>query len=97
MNDVVLNGDIATALDNPKMATTAYQIQGDQMMAIICQMTENNKILRDQLKQLFETNAFLDRQDQDDKTQLTIMIVNLQKCIQTDIVGLVNEESPWDI
>ena len=57
-NAVVQNWDIDFTLDNLKMTAKADQIHMDQMMAIIRQLTETNKILGEKLKQLSEENVF---------------------------------------
>ena len=94
VNDVVPTGDITSALDNLEMYATAEQSHVDHDMATIFQLTETNKILGDQIKQLSETNAILDRQGQEDKNATNKMIVTLQNWIQPYIVGLMGGRSP---
>ena len=67
VNDVVLPGEIASALKNLALAATAYQSHVDQLMEKIRQMAETNKILGYQIKHLAETNTILARQGQEKK------------------------------
>ena len=64
---VVPNSDITSALDNLIMATTTDQSQVEHPMEKIRQLTDTNKIIGEQLKQLYKTDAFLDNQGQEDK------------------------------
>ena len=50
MNVVVPNGYIASALYNLAMAATADQSHVYQLVSTICQLTDTNNILGDQLK-----------------------------------------------
>ena len=49
------------------MSANADQIPVEQLLAKMIQLTRTNNILRDNIKQLSETNMILARQDQDDK------------------------------
>ena len=66
-NAVIPNGKIASALDNLAMYSTAYQSHVENLMKTIRQLMYTNKILRNQIKQLAETNSFLARQGKEDK------------------------------
>ena len=76
------------------MHAAAKQSHVDRLMVTIIQMTEINKILGYQIKNISETNAILDRQDQEEKKQQTKMRVTLENWIQPDILGLVGVGSP---
>ena len=49
------------------MSATVYQSNVGQLMSTILQLIDTNKILRDQLNKISETNEFLNRQGQEDK------------------------------
>ena len=78
MHYVVLNGDIASALNNLTFATIADQSNVDQLMAATRQMTETENILGDQIKQITNTNVIPERQVQDEKNCLTKIKGTLQ-------------------
>ena len=61
---VVPAGEIDSALDNLSMAATADQGHVYQLMVSILHLTDTNKILWDQIKQLSKTNVILARQGQ---------------------------------
>ena len=66
-NDVVLFGDIASALNYVALDTTLYQSHMDQLVTEIIYLEETNKILGYHIKQLSKTNVILSRQEQDEK------------------------------
>ena len=78
---MVLTGDIASTLDNLKMAATADQIHLDHPIATISQMTDTNTILVDQIKQCADTNAILDRKGKEEEKTETKMKVTAQNWI----------------
>ena len=57
-NTVVLNRDIAYALDKLSMDATADHNHVDRLMPNIYQMTETNKILGEQVKKLAKKTRF---------------------------------------
>ena len=56
---VVPTRDITSKFDNPTMAVTAEQIHIYQPMAKIIQLTDTNKILGGQTKQLAKMNVII--------------------------------------
>ena len=61
-NNVVPTGNIASMLDNLALDSTTDQSHINQLTAKICQLTETNNIMEDQLNQLAESNVILERQ-----------------------------------
>ena len=61
-NDMVPMEDIASTMEKLAIALTAYQVHAEQFMATICQLTETNQILSEQIKQISSTNTSLVKQ-----------------------------------
>ena len=65
---VVLTGYIYSALNNPALVATSYQSHSDQITTETRQMTETNRVLGYQTKQLAYTKSILERQGKTRKT-----------------------------